>query len=138
MNNVDSRHLDGVCLLEIAKKTYKDHVTDHVYQLLLSGELRPGDRLKESLLAKQLGISRAPVREAMKELRLNGLVDYRPQVGNSIPLLSPKQIIDSYTTRGVLEGYAVMESRNRSSASRSRESGWVSDSVGHGLRISLS
>lgn len=102
--------------MEIAKKTYKDHVIDHVYQLLLSGKLRPGDRLKESLLARQLGISRAPVREAMKELRLNGLVDYRPQVGNSIPVLSSEQIIDSYTTRGVLEGYAAMESRNRFSA----------------------
>lgn len=98
---------------EIAKKTYKDHVVDYVYQLLLSGELRPGDQLKESLLAKQLGISRAPVREAMWELRLNGLVDYRPQMGHSIPVLSPEQIIDSYTTRGVLEGYAVMESCNR-------------------------
>lgn len=103
-------------MLKIAKKTYKDHVVDHVYQLLLSGELRPGDQLKESLLARQLGISRAPVREAMWELRLNGLVEYRPQVGHSIPVLSPEQVIDSYTTRGVLEGYAVMESRNRFSA----------------------
>ncbi len=102
--------------MKIAKKTYKDHVVDYVFQLLLSGQLRPGDQLKESLLAKQLGISRAPVREAMKELRLSGLVDYRPQVGNSIPVLSPKQIIDSYTIRGVLEGYAAMESCNRFTA----------------------
>jgi DNA-binding GntR family transcriptional regulator len=114
MSTVDTQ--PGSVLLEIAKKTYKDHVIDHVYQLLLSGKLRPGDRLKESLLARQLGISRAPVREAMKELKLNGLVDYRPQVGNSIPVLSPEQVMDSYTTRGVLEGYAVMESRNRFSA----------------------
>ncbi len=63
-----------------------------------------------------MGISRAPIREAMKELIMNGLVDYRPQVGNFIPVLSPKQIVDSYTTRGVLEGYAVMESCNQFSA----------------------
>lgn len=99
--------------MEIVKKTYKDQVVSHVYQLLLSGELKPGQQLKESLLAAQMGISRAPVREAMKELIMNGLVDYRPQVGNFIPVLSPKQIIDSYTTRGVLEGYAVMETRDR-------------------------
>ena len=103
-------------MMEIVKKTYKDQVVNYVYQLLLAGKLRPGDQLKESLLAQQLGISRAPVREAMKELQLNGLVDYRPQVGNSIPVLSPKQIIDSYTTRGVLEGYAVMETCNHFSA----------------------
>jgi len=95
--------------MPIIKKTYKDQVIAYVYQLLLQGELNPGDQLKESLLAAQMGISRAPIREAMKELITNGLVDYRPQVGNFIPILPPKQIIDSYTTRGVLEGYAVME-----------------------------
>ncbi len=96
--------------MPIVKKTYKDQVIDYIYQLLLADKLRPGDQLKESLLAKEMGISRAPIREAMKELITNGLVDYRPQVGNFIPVLSPKQIVDSYTTRGVLEGYAVMES----------------------------
>ena len=94
--------------MPIIKKTYKDLVVDHVYQLLLDSELNPGDQLKESLLAEQLGISRAPIREALKELIMNGLVDYRPQVGNFIPVLSSKDIVDSYTTRGVLEGYAVM------------------------------
>lgn len=95
--------------MAIVKKTYKDQVIDHVYQLMLNNELSPGDQLKESLLATQMGISRAPIREAMKELIMSGLVDYRPQVGNFIPVLSPKEIVDSYTTRGVLEGYAIME-----------------------------
>jgi DNA-binding GntR family transcriptional regulator len=96
--------------MPILKKTYKDQVIDHVYQLMLAGELGAGDQLKESLLAAQMGISRAPIREAMKELIIIGLVEYRPQVGNFIPVLTAKQIVDSYTTRGVLEGYAVMES----------------------------
>ncbi|MCF6238456.1 MAG: GntR family transcriptional regulator [Candidatus Marinimicrobia bacterium] len=102
--------------MPIVKTTYKDQVVAYIYQLLLTDELRPGDQLKESLLAKEMGISRAPIREAMKELITNGLVDYRPQVGNFIPVLSPKQIVDSYTTRGVLEGYAVMESCDQFSA----------------------
>ncbi|MDA3904384.1 MAG: GntR family transcriptional regulator [Desulfuromusa sp.] len=102
--------------MPIVKKTYKDQVIDYVYQLLLEGEMNPGDQLKETLLAEQMGISRAPIREAMKELIINGLVDYRPQVGNFIPVFSTKQIIDSYTTRGVLEGYAVMETCDQFSA----------------------
>ena len=102
--------------MPIVKKTYKDQVVDHVYQLFLTNELHPGDQLKETLLAEQMGISRAPIREAMKELIMDGLVDYRPQVGNFIPVFSPKQIIDSYTTRGVLEGYAVMAACDRFSA----------------------
>ncbi len=102
--------------MPIIKKTYKDQVVDYVYQLLLNNELNPGDQLKETMLAEQMGISRAPIREAMKELIMNGLVDYRPQVGNFIPIFSPKQIIDSYTTRGVLEGFAVMESSDQFTA----------------------
>jgi len=93
--------------MPIIKKTYKDQVVDYVYQLLLSGELAPGDHIKESLLATQMGISRAPIREAMKELIMDGLVDYRPQVGNFIPVLSAKEIVDCYMTRGLLEGFAV-------------------------------
>jgi DNA-binding GntR family transcriptional regulator len=92
----------------IVKKTYKDQVIDHIYQLLLADQLKPGDRVKESLLALEMGISRAPIREALKELMTLGLIDYKPQIGNFLPVMTPKQIIDSYTTRGVLEGYAVM------------------------------
>lgn len=96
--------------MNIIKKTYKDQVIDHVYQLLLSNKLKPGDQLKESLLAAEMGVSRAPIREAMKELIVLGLVDYRPQIGNFIPCMSAKEIIDSYTTRGVLEGNVVASS----------------------------
>ena len=95
--------------MPIIKKTYKDQVVDHVYQLLLAGKLNAGEQIKESHLAGEMGISRAPIREALKELIMNGLVEYRPQVGNFIATMSPKQIIDSYTTRGVLEGFAVMQ-----------------------------
>ncbi|PLX98995.1 MAG: hypothetical protein C0622_11175 [Desulfuromonas sp.] len=116
LSNVDILSPARITTMQIVKKTYKDQVIDHVYQLLLQGDLKPGDQLKESLLAAQMGISRAPIREAMKELIMNGLVDYRPQVGNFIPVLSPKQVIDSYTTRGILEGYAIMETRNSFSA----------------------
>ncbi len=109
--------------MPIVKKTYKDQVVDYVYRLLLNNELNPGDQLKETMLAEQMGISRAPIREAMKELIMNGLVDYRPQVGNFIPIFSPKQIIDSYTTRGVLEGYAVMETCGQFSAEEIKKLG---------------
>jgi len=115
--------------MSIVKKTYKDQVVDHVYQLLLEGQLSPGDQLKETLLAEQMGISRAPIREAMKELIINGLVDYRPQVGNFIPVFSPKQIIDSYATRGVLEGYAVMETSAQFSAEEIEKLGNLVDQM---------
>ncbi len=106
---VDNRSYAKGYRMAIVKKTYKDQVVDYVYQLLLADKLNPGDQLKESHLAEEMGISRAPVREALKELIMNGLVEYRPQVGNFIALMTPTQIVDCYTTRGVLEGYAVMD-----------------------------
>lgn len=96
-------------LAVIKKTTYKDQVVDYIYDQILDGQFSPGDHLKESTLAKDMGISRAPIREAFRELIASGIVEYRPQVGNFISLLSPKQIVDSYTTRGVLEGFAVMD-----------------------------
>lgn len=93
----------------IKKTTYKDQVVDYIYDQILDGNFSPGDHIKESVLAKEMGISRAPIREAFRELIASGIVEYRPQVGNFIALLSPKQIVDSYTTRGVLEGFIVMD-----------------------------
>lgn len=103
----------GAREMGIVKTTYKDQVTEHVYNLVLDGELNPGDQIKESMLAAEMGISRAPIRESFKELITNGIIQYKPQVGNFIALLSPREIVDAYTTRGILEGYAIMETRDR-------------------------
>lgn len=91
----------------IVKRTYKDQVVEYLYNLILIGSLTPGDQVKESALSVEMGISRAPIREGLKDLISNGIIEYRPQVGNFISQLSPKEIVDAYTTRGVLEGYAV-------------------------------
>lgn len=91
----------------IVKRTYKDQVVECLCNLILEGALVPGDQVKESSISIETGISRAHIREALKELVSNGIVEYRPQVGNFIPQLSPKEIVDVYTTRGVLEGFAI-------------------------------
>jgi DNA-binding GntR family transcriptional regulator len=91
----------------IVKRTYKDQVVEYLYNLILEGTLTPGDQVKESSLSIEMGISRAPIREGLKELISNGIIEYRPQVGNFINQLSPKEVVDAYITRGVLEGYAI-------------------------------
>lgn len=96
--------------MAIVKRTYKDQVVDHIYNLILDGTLTPGDQVKESFLSVEMGISRAPIREGLKELISNGIIEYRPQVGSFISQLSPKEIVDAYITRGVLEGYAIATS----------------------------
>ncbi len=82
-----------------------------VYNRLLddiaSGELRPGERLREVALANRLKVSRTPVREALKDLEADGLVEHLPRVGASIKSLSYAEVVELYEMRAVLEGLAA-------------------------------
>ncbi len=93
--------------MALDKKTYKDFVIDHVYGGIMEGKLEPGQKVLEVALSAELGISRAPVREALREMIGDGLLDYRPQVGTFVARLTPADIRDAYATRGVLEGFAA-------------------------------
>lgn len=93
----------------IKKLTYSEQVADYIKQSLLKGELSPGDPVKEVELAEKLGISRAPIREAMQILAREGLIKSEPQKGKHISALTAKQIKDSYFTGGVLEAAAVTQ-----------------------------
>ena len=81
------------------------------YQRLIaqirSGSLRPGDRLTETDLAMRLGISRTPVREAIRALEADGLVVHIPRVGASIRRLGYSEVTELYEMRMVLEGTAA-------------------------------
>ncbi len=98
--------------MAIERSTYKDHVIKHIYNGLQENRFRAGEKILESHLAKDLGISRAPIREAMADMVSAGLLEYRPQVGNFVAALSAKEIIDSYVARGVLEGFAISQGIN--------------------------
>lgn len=91
----------------IEKKLYSDQIIEVIKADLLQGALKPGDRIKEAQLAERLGISRAPVREALSLLEREGLVVSAPQKGKSIASLTPREIVDSFTTGGILEGWGV-------------------------------
>ena len=93
----------------IERSTYKDHVVKYIYDGMRENRYKAGDKILESHLAKELGISRAPIREALADLGRSGLLEYRPQVGNFVTSFSSKELIDSYVARGVLEGFAVAQ-----------------------------
>lgn len=91
----------------IDKGTYKDRVIEFLYEQLRSGALAPGDKVFEVALAQQLQISRAPIREALKQMLGDGLFEHRPQIGTFVASLSEQEIVDAYMTRGLLEGFSV-------------------------------
>jgi DNA-binding GntR family transcriptional regulator len=85
----------------------KDLLSDRVYALIrssiVSGEREPGDRLVESEIARQLGISQAPVREAVKRLTHEGLLTNEPRRGSYVTSISPEEFEIARELRAALE-----------------------------------
>ncbi|WGV17356.1 GntR family transcriptional regulator [Fuscovulum ytuae] len=71
------------------------------------GTLPPGARLRETELAERLGISRTPVREAIRQLEADGLVAHLPRQGATIRSLDHAEVVELYEMRAVLEGTAA-------------------------------
>jgi DNA-binding GntR family transcriptional regulator len=78
-----------------------------IRRAIIDGRLQPGERLKEEELARELGISRTPVREALLMLQAEGLVDATPNRGATVRAHTAEDIDDLYQLRAVLEGYAT-------------------------------
>ena len=74
---------------------------------LREGWLSPGERLRETELAERFGVSRTPVREAIRQLEADGIVVHVPRQGASIRTLEYSEVMDLYEMRAVLEGTAA-------------------------------
>ncbi|WP_225984873.1 GntR family transcriptional regulator [Noviherbaspirillum aerium] len=81
-------------------------IRDEVLALILRGELAPGDRITEPMIAGRLGVSRVPVREALRDLESTGLVESRKHTGVFVRQLSRKETEDLYELRSVLDAFA--------------------------------
>ncbi|HVX45896.1 MAG TPA: GntR family transcriptional regulator [Mycobacteriales bacterium] len=81
--------------------------TEEIRRLILSGELQPGARLIEERLTEQLGISRPPLREALRQLEHEGLIVTAPRRGATVTRLSDQDVFEILTLRSALERFAV-------------------------------
>lgn len=79
----------------------------HLCAAMRSGELRPGDRLREEDVARQLGVSRTPVREALGRLLARNLVETSGGRGLVVRNLSTGEVIELYAMREIIEGAAA-------------------------------
>lgn len=84
----------------------KELVT-YIKQQILSGELNPGDRIVETKIARELGISQTPVREALRELQGQGIITVVPNRGPLVRSLSKEDAFEVYSLRSMLEGMAI-------------------------------
>ncbi len=85
----------------------RDVVFNTLRQAILKGELEPGERLMEIQLADRLGVSRTPIREAIRKLELEGLVLMIPRKGAEVAKISEKSLRDVLEIRRALDALAI-------------------------------
>jgi len=90
----------------IARPTLHDAIVARVRDMVIEGELAPGTRLHEGNLGKMLGVSRTPLREALKFLVSEGLLELSPGRGAVVRQFTAKDVHDSLIVLGSLEGLA--------------------------------
>ncbi len=88
-------------------RTLKDQVVQLLSNAILSGKLKPGERLNESRYARELGVSRIPIREALQQLQERGLVVDVPRRGKFVVNLSEEEIQKINSLRLILEAEAL-------------------------------
>lgn len=103
-------------LSKIASASLADKARDTIRKAILEGTFRPGEKLSIEQLAGELGISRTPVREAIKSLENDGIVRILPNKGIVIQRLSRDELRERYAVRKLLEGYAGEEACARGAA----------------------
>lgn len=99
--------ISGLTIGENAYLPLRDVVFQTLRQAILKGELQPGERLMEIKLAEILGVSRTPIREAIRKLELEGLVVMVPRKGAAVANITEKDTKDVLEVRRTLEMFAV-------------------------------
>ena len=89
------------------RKTVRGQVTARLFQAIVAGELRPGDRIIETKLASQLGVGQSTLREALQDLEYRELVKKEANRGTYVTVLTSKAVKDMYAVRLELEPMAA-------------------------------
>ncbi len=99
--------MDSLLLEELGRERAPEQVTNRLRQAIVSGVLQPGDRLMQEELAERLGVSRMPIREALRRLEAEGLVVLQPYRGALVANLSSAELKEIYEIRIALETLAL-------------------------------
>ncbi|MBB3071366.1 DNA-binding GntR family transcriptional regulator [Paenibacillus baekrokdamisoli] len=89
------------------KQSMSVDLAEFIKQQILDGHLSPGDRIVETKVAKDLGISQTPVREAIRQLSGEGIITIVPNKGPMVRTFEMKDIFEVYSLRSMLEGLAI-------------------------------
>jgi DNA-binding GntR family transcriptional regulator len=90
----------------IARRSLHDEVAGLVRDMIIAGDLAAGEKIPEAVLCARFGVSRTPLREALKVLAAEGLVTLTPNRGASVAKITPEEIEELFPIMGVLEALA--------------------------------
>lgn len=90
----------------ISAHSLADQARDLIREAIFEGKIKPEERLTIERIAAEFGISRTPVREALKALETDGIVRIQPHRGAIVQRFDEDELADRYTVRALLEGYA--------------------------------
>jgi DNA-binding GntR family transcriptional regulator len=98
---------------EPAEESRTTTVARHLREEIVQGRLAPNERIKQEAVARSLGVSRLPVREALRELANEGLVTLERDVGARVTSLDPRELVEVYYLREAIEPMMVAQSAQR-------------------------
>jgi DNA-binding GntR family transcriptional regulator len=89
------------------RSNLREQIKDVILQRILDGEYEPGARLVETRIAQELGVSQAPVREALRDLEQLGCIVHEPFRGCSVRAFSARELLEAFPVRAALEALAA-------------------------------
>ena len=93
-----------------------ERLRDVLEEEILTGVLRPGDRLEELQLAERFGVSRTPIREALFQLSAAGLIEQRPRRGTFVAEVGPRRLMEMFDVMAELEAMCARLAARRATA----------------------
>lgn len=97
----------------VSRPTLRDQIKDALLQRILEGTYAPGERIVEIRVAREFGVSQAPVREALRELEILRLIESEPFRGARVRDVRPEEIAETYPVRAALEEVAARAAGSR-------------------------
>ena len=105
-SDFDAQFTPATRLPKVERRRLHDTVVEHIRRFIVEGVLEPGKKLNERELCETLGISRTPLREALKVLAAEGLIDIEPNRGASVSKMSEAELRETFELMSGLEAFS--------------------------------